>query len=182
MENFSYQFKLIDLARIKTPNPLWGGNECGAPRTGQCGQSAEWPRMFTIYTDRAWRWTSRDHGRAVVSECVQTRTVRGQGLDTDTDKSQSRSIGGPDTDLFADRRWKWAVRGHGQTTVVVADGMRTRLHHSRGCGLCKFAVSSRTYLRMVRGRGLCADTDKLCSWSRAGYGHGLTTGAAADWT
>src|SRR2546429_8616674 len=45
--------------------------------------------------------------------------------------------------LFADRTraptrhgsWTWTVRGHGQTAVVVADWLRTRI--DRGCGLDK---------------------------------------------
>jgi hypothetical protein len=67
--------------------------------------------------------------------CSCLRTGRGHELDMVTDKSRSRSVHGLDTDMFADRSRSWTVRGHGQTAVVVADWMRSRTAHGRGCGL-----------------------------------------------
>jgi hypothetical protein len=48
------------------------------------------------------------------------------------EKSRSRSVYEPDTNVFSDKLRKGTVRGHGQTEVVFSDWIRIRTRTGRG--------------------------------------------------
>jgi hypothetical protein len=120
--------------------------------------------IFWTFSDHVWARTG--HGYGLDMDWPKIRTVRGRGVDMDTDMSWSRSSHGLDADMFADRSRTWIVCYHGQIAVSVTDWMRTWTDHGRGCGLDMDIFTDRSRTRTGRGHGLVTSADANRTWTR----------------